>query len=251
MTPLIGIAMSTDEQGFTLGFDYVRAIEAAGGVAVGIPSVRTVDRVLSSLGRIDGLLLSGGADIDPFLYDEEILPENGSLEPDRDHQELALARWAIENQVPLLGICRGMQVLNVALGGSLYQDIPSQTKTRLQHRQKGPRWYATHSIEIVPGSRLSQILGGTSARVNTFHHQAVRGVAPGLMASASASDGIIEAIEATDHPFAIGVQWHPEAMFARDPVQASIFAAFHSAAVAYGQTKDETRSKPTAGDFAV
>lgn len=250
MAPIIGIAMDTGERGFTLGLDYARAIEAAGGVAWGIPPAAHVEAILANLQSMHGLLLPGGNDVDPFLYGEETLPENGSLEPARDALELPLARWALQRGVPILGICRGMQVMNVAAGGTLFQDIPSQTRTRLQHRQKAPRWHATHSIDITADSLLYRALGVTSVRVNTFHHQAVREVAAGFVVSARARDGIVEAIEAPDHPFALGVQWHPEAMCERDTVQAALFTHFVGAARSY---LDAARDGGTqsAGDRAV
>lgn len=246
MAPVIGIAMSKDEQGFRLGAEYVQAVRDAGGVAIGIPPEDDAERVLKGVVHLHGILLPGGNDIDPNLYGEEILPENGPLEPVRDRFELPLARWALEHKVPILGICRGMQVLNVAAGGTLYQDIPSQTKTRLQHRQKAPRDYATHVVHVAEGSLLARALGVTAARVNTFHHQAVREVAPGFVASAHATDGIVEAIEAPDHPFALGVQWHPEAMQKGDPVQAALFTYFLEAARAYSSGQSGS-----AGDRAV
>lgn len=230
MKPLIGIACSIEESGFTVGTDYARAVHSSGGIPVALPPVIADELVPELLERLDGLLLSGGDDVDPVHYGEEILPENGQLEPERDRVELALAREALRRGVPILGICRGMQVLNVAAGGSLYQDIPSQTSTRLQHRQRAPRWYATHGITIRPASVLAAAFGVTATRVNSFHHQAVRRVAPGFAVTAQAPDGIIEGIEAEGHPFAVGVQWHPECLFERDPLQAALFRAFIAAA---------------------
>lgn len=250
MAPIIGIAMSRDEHGFRLGEEYVQAVEAAGGVAIGIPPVHDVERVLTHSAYLHGILLPGGNDVDPNLYGEEILPENGPLEPVRDRFELPLARWALAQGVPILGICRGMQVLNVAAGGTLYQDIPSQTGTRLQHRQKAPRYYATHSVDIIEGSLLARALGVTTTRVNTFHHQAVHKVAPGFVPSARATDGIVEAIEKPDHPFALGVQWHPEAMQKEDAVQAALFSHFLSAARTYRESRDGDVGG-SAGDRAV
>lgn len=237
MVPLIGMACSIEQDEFSLGATYVRAIEQAGGVAVGIPALQDIHQVERVLHRLDGLLIPGGADVDPHLYGEEILPENGSLEPDRDRLEIALARWALQHNMPILGICRGMQVLNVAAGGSLYQDIPSQTSSRLQHRQRAPRWYATHCIHVSAGTKLASIFASDVVRVNTFHHQAVHRLAPGFAVSARASDGIVEAIEAERHPFALGVQWHPEAMVEHDTKQLAIFKAF---VAAFSATQKET-----------
>lgn len=249
MKPIIGISCSIEERSYVIGGDYVRALIAAGGVAVGIPPVEDEAQAVAALQRLDGLLLSGGADIDPCHYGEEIIPENGSLEPERDRSELLLARLALRQGLPVLGICRGMQVLNVAAGGSLYQDLPTQTDSRLQHRQRGPRWYATHSIQITPGSLLAAITGVTTTRVNSFHHQAVHHPGEGFTVTAMAPDGVVEAIEASAHPFALGVQWHPECMQERDAVQASIFKAFLRAATDSREAQ-ESRTPPVAGDTA-
>lgn len=230
MQPWVGITCTVDEQGYRLGQEYVRAIDRAGGLAAVLPFVDDVERLLSSLNRFDAIILSGGSDIDPLYFGEDVLPENGYIQPERDRFELAVARHALSQGVPVLGICRGMQVLNVAAGGALYQDIYVQTASRLQHIQQAPRWYATHSVEVESGTLLHQIVGATSIRVNTFHHQGVRRLGEGLVVSARSPDGIVEAIEAPGHPFAIGVQWHPECMAARDAQQQALFDAFVVAA---------------------
>lgn len=230
MQPVIGIALGRELDEWTVGCAYVQAIEEAGGIAVCLPPVAWDELTGTRFHFLDGVLLPGGSDIDPLHYGEEPLPENGALEPERDRFELPLARWALERHVPVFGICRGMQVLNVAAGGTLYQDLPSQGIARVQHRQKAPRDYPTHWIEIAIGSLLARITGETCIRVNTFHHQGVRQPAPGFQVSAMARDGVIEAIEMPHHPFALGVQWHPEAMIQSDPVQRALFTHFVEAA---------------------
>jgi len=231
MVPLIGVACSIEKGSFRIGQAYVQAIEQVGGVAIGIPPMNNIEHIVSVLQRFDGLLLPGGNDIDPMLYHEDIIRENGALEPERDRLELAIVQWALAHDVPLLGICRGLQMLNVAAGGTLYQDIPAQADSALQHRQKAPRWYGTHAIHIEHGTQLADIFQPDTLRVNSFHHQAVKKLAPGFIASARANDNMIEAIESPQHRFAVGVQWHPEAMLPHDPNQATLFKAFMQAVV--------------------
>ena len=162
---------------------------------------------------VDGLILSGGGDVEPALYGEIAIPAVGGVDAVRDRTEVTLARWALAEKKPLFGICRGLQLLNVACGGALYQDI-SQHEGAMQHAYypNYPHDFLAHTVAISPGSRLAAILGAETAQVNSLHHQACRVVAPGLTATAHAPDGIIEAIEVADHPFALAVQWHPEAL---------------------------------------
>lgn len=230
MHPLVGMTCTLDGQFYRFGMHYVEAIERAGGVVVALPPVEQVERVLQIVRNLDAILLPGGSDIDPSHFGEEVLPENGWIEPGRDRLELAVARLALAEGIPLLGICRGAQVINVAAGGDLYQDIYTQTASRLQHRQQAPDWYPTHRIQVASGSRLAGILNVPRLRVNTFHHQAVRRIGNQLRAVAHSDDGLVEAVEAPNHPFAIGVQWHPEIMAARDGTQQKIFDAFVQAA---------------------
>jgi len=178
------------------------------------------------LGGLDGLLLSGGEDVDPARFGEEPLPDLGKVSPERDAIELALARRAIEKDVPIFAICRGLQVLNVAVGGSLYQDIGSQVGGALQHRQTAPRWHPAHTVSVARETRLMDIVGQSRVAVNTVHHQAARELGTGMVIAARAPDGIIEAIECSDARFVIGVQWHPENMVATSPIMAALFRAF-------------------------
>lgn len=195
---------------------YYERIAAAGGAPFVVPP-GDPERGREWLSRLDGLLLSGGPDLDPLHFNEEPRPGTGRVDPERDLWELSLARIALEMGMPILAICRGMQVLNVAAGGSLYQDLAERGKETLKHFQEAPAWYPTHSVGIAPGSLLSAVMGvrdmsgsAVRVRVNSFHHQAVNAVAAGFAAVAVADDGVIEAIESKLHPFAIGVQWHPE-----------------------------------------
>ena len=209
--------------------DYIRAIEEAGGLPVIIPVHE--DRELSReyLRVVDGLLLAGGVDLSPHFFGEEPHPKLGSVDIERDEVEMELARLALELDMPILAICRGIQVLNVAAGGTLYQDISQLDRTVLKHRQSAVGWYGSHSIEIVEGTLLHRIVGKTRIRVNSFHHQAVKDPAKGFRVSATAPDGVIEAIESERHRFVLGVQFHPEEMWRRSPEAAALFKAFVAA----------------------
>lgn len=227
MAPTIGITMTIDDKGFfSLRPEYARAVEKAGGVplllAPGSPAKAVLD-------RLDGLLLSGGSDIDPTLYGQAPHPTS-QWKRERDDFELALTHGALERDVPVLAICRGQQVLNVAAGGTLVQDIPSQQPHAGPHYPKGvDRWHIAHEVDVLPGTRLREILGQDVLAVNSFHHQAVDALAPGLRLAARGRDGIVEAIESPNHRFVIGVQWHPEAMWNREPDHQELFRGFIAA----------------------
>jgi len=216
--PVIGITCSQDlaEDRTYLTETYLRAVEAAGGLAVLLPPLEGCAHRYCRL--VDGLVLSGGVDLDPFWFGEEPLPGMGKICPARDAMEVALVREALAHDKPLLAICRGMQVLNVAAGGSIYQDLRGQVPNLLKHMQEAPRWYPTHGTDVLAGSRLAGALG-SGTRVNSFHHQAVKVIAPGFRATAWAPDGVVEAIESEGHRFVMGVQWHPEDMATRDRQQ--------------------------------
>ena len=206
---------------------YFEATEAAGGAPLGIPPLSGSLRALYELA--DGLLLTGGGDVDPGRYGEKPLPQLGHVDPERDHAELTLARWALEDDKPLLAICRGEQVLNVACGGSLYQDLPTQYRDGLNHnesRDRGIRGLATHTLEVAPGTRLEDAIGPGSHPVNTHHHQAVKEIGEGLVVTGRSEDGVVEAIESAEHSWAVGIQCHPEMMWREHPWAERIFAAF-------------------------
>jgi len=235
MLPIIGITCGLTISGVTsgrvygensVGFDYIRAIEHAGGVPVVLPIIESQDCILSFMDMIDGLLLSGGGDIEPSLFNEEPNPNLGSIDPLRDWVEMELTAEALEKNLPTLAICRGIQVLNVAAGGTLYQDISQHSKTVLKHRQSAPGWHASHTINIEPDTILFNIFGSQTGRVNSYHHQAVREPAEGFIISARSTDMIIEAMESQKHKFVLGVQFHPEMMWERHQEAAKIFSAF-------------------------
>lgn len=236
MQPLIGITCSPHEEGarnwLYQNRDYFTAVAKAGGLPVMLPLVDSEAAADALLDRVDGLLMSGGGDMDPRYYGEQPHPKLGTIEPERDQTELLLARRALARSMPILAICRGEQVLAVALGGTLWQDIPSQVPGALKHAQQAPRWYATHGIRVEPGTRLAEILGATELSVNSFHHQAVRTLPPGFRLAAAAPDGIIEAFEA-EHGFALGIQWHPESFAPRGGEFDALFRAHAEAARAY------------------
>jgi len=207
---------------------YRAAIEAHGARSVELPS-NTLPTVLDGL---DGVLLTGGGDIHPSHYGQTPHPKLGHVDDARDQFELLLVRAALSRGIPLLGICRGAQVLGVALGGDLVQDIDSDVEDAKKH-PAGERGRASHHwIEIAPGSRLSQILGARRVRVNSSHHQANGRLGSGVRKVAWSEDGVIEAIEREGDDFVLGVQWHPERMWRRAPRQSRLFGAFAAAASA-------------------
>jgi putative glutamine amidotransferase len=228
MRPGIGITLSPDAETagrFTLRQDYVRAVEQAGGLPLVFAPTRP-EAAGELLDRVEGLLLSGGSDIDPALYGAPPHAKLGPLSRDRDEFEISLAREALRRDLPILAICRGQQVLNVATGGTLFQDIPSQVEGAMDHDPKVERWEVSHDVRVLPGTRLREILGRETVQVNSFHHQAVKDLGDGLLCSARAADGVIEGVEAPAKRFVLGVQWHPEAFWAQTETFAKLFQAF-------------------------
>jgi len=241
MKPLIGVTpdfnagdredMGGREPTYFLRARYPRAIEDLGGLPVILPL--TEDPVLRRrlLSDLQGLLLTGsGPDLPPRLYGERQRYRFRLMSRQRYAFELEMARLAADLGVPTLCICGGMQAMNVALGGSLIQDIPSQIPSALPHRAPGPATRRSHPVAVAPRSLLRRIVRLDRIRVNSSHHQSVKRLAPSLIASGVAPDGIIEAIESPRHPFLLGVQWHPEFLYDRDDVQRRLFLAFLKAA---------------------
>ena len=211
--PVIGISSGWGEGSSTQApLTYVESVIRAGGVPMVIPLTQDPDLLAAMLDRVDAVIMTGGEDIDPLKwYGEQPVNEMGSIVPQRDSFDIALIRMAVGRNMPLLGICRGHQLLNVAFGGTLYQDIPSQVKgSTVKHNQKAPRYYGTHTINIEKGSLLYQQIGLEQVAVNSFHHQAVKDVAPGFKATAHSVDGVIEAIEKEGSNRIYSVQFHPE-----------------------------------------
>ena len=210
---VVGLAeRSCDGKNVVCRSVYARAVYAAGGVPFVLPVTTNAVEVARLLAQVDALVLCGGEDVDPVRYRTPPSPALEKVNGPRDDWEYALLDEAVRRRLPVVGICRGQQIVNVYFGGTLWQDLPSECGTR-RHRHGGEGGYVHHPVAIVPGSRLSAIMGGaTHAEVNSFHHQAVRDVAPGFRVAARAPDGVIEAIESETLPVA-AVQFHPEALF--------------------------------------
>ncbi len=210
---------------------YLDAILTAGGLPILLPTSLPITALPELVNRFDGFVLSGGGDVDPALYGGHLDATVHSIDPERDAFECALIPLVLQADKPLLAICRGAQILNVALGGSLYEDIPSALPAALRHDwyPNIPRDYLAHTVEIEQGSRLAEILGTRKLRTNSLHHQAIRQPAPALEVVAYAEDGIIEAMELAGKRFAIGVQWHPECL-PEEPAMQRLFSEFVNAA---------------------
>jgi putative glutamine amidotransferase len=224
--PLIAVSSALDNGNTFLHRDYSEAVVLAGGIPLVIPSLTRsewMDRVCDAA---DGLLLTGGEDVDPNLYGEEPLPGLGAISPERDAAEMLLVQTFLAADKPVFAICRGLQLLNAAAGGTLYQDIERQYPDCLQHRQLAPRSHLSHQVAIEAGSLLAKAAGAGQARVNSFHHQAVKQTAPGFRVNAVASDGMVEGIESLSHRFVLGVQWHPENLARTDDAARKLFSAF-------------------------
>ena len=210
--------------------EYSRGVESAGGIPVLIPVFKDLETTWAVLHRIDGLLLTGGKDVCPRFFSEEPIVGIRGMDYERDLIEIQLTREAEKRGMPILGICRGIQVISVAFDGSLYQDIYSQMPGCLDHNQKAIKETNTHTVRVARGSGLFKILESETVWVNSNHHQAVKGLPPGFVTSATASDGIIEAIEKPEHPFLLGIQWHAEGTWKHDEASRRIFATFVEAA---------------------
>lgn len=235
MRPLIGITCSVFSRAeplrplYGVNQSYALAVERAGGIPVLLPPQSDPDALREIAARLDGLLLSGGGDVDPALYGEERLPESGQAEPGRDALELSLAQLMLDAGQPVFGICRGMQVLNVVRGGSLYQDITAQrpgAPPHQTHDYQGRRDQPAHEIDIDANSLLARVMGQTRHAVNSFHHQAVKEPGAGVEIVAWSEDGIAEAMVLPDAPFALAVQFHPEELVLVDDASQRLFDAF-------------------------
>jgi putative glutamine amidotransferase len=194
-----------------LGRTYPAALERAGAVPVIVPPMRA-ERIDALLAGLSGLVLTGGPDLHPRAYGAAPHPALGPTVEEIDLFELALIRAADRRRLPVFAICRGMQALNVARGGTLVQDLPTEVGGDVVHRQAEPGWVATHPVRLTPSSRLAALLGATEAQVNSFHHQALRDLGAGLHAVGWAPDGVVEAVEGDDDRFVVGVQWHAESL---------------------------------------
>ena len=215
---------------------YIKALQRIGVAPVLITPAHTAEAIAALIDSCCGMVLSGGEDVDPARYGERPSPALGAVEPSRDEMEFAALACAIERGMPILGICRGAQVLNVHFGGTLYQDIKTERPTNLLHDQTEPWDRRTHSAAVETGTLLHDVLGDTRLFINSFHHQAVKQVGRELRVSAYAEDGLVEAIEHVDYPWMLGVQWHPERNEASAPAtdpDMRLFAAFSAAVSQY------------------
>ena len=238
MRPLIGIPCHSNLRRpghlsrFCVLQTYCRALQATGAAPVLVPLLGDDEAMIDICRRLDGLFLAGGGDIAPRHYGQVRSARLVSVDPPQDRVELLLTRFAMNSDQPILGICRGIQVLNVAQGGTLYQDIPTDIQPALRHdfRPEHPPEYLGHDVTVQSGTLLSSIVGPGRLPVNSFHHQAVADVAPGLIAAAVAPDGVIEGLEAPEKRFVLAVQWHPEHLMEDDMRMRRILEAFVRAA---------------------
>lgn len=244
MKPLIGIGSDIQspkgkrERAFAY-VTYVEALRRAGAIPVLVPP--QPENAAELMHDLDGVLLAGGDDCDPSLYGEERHASTETMDPRRQANDVSLAKYAREAGIPTLGICLGVQVMNVAAGGSLMQDIDSEVDTEIEHVSE-PEDRARHDVIVDEGTQLSGILRRSELNVNSSHHQAIRKVGDGLRVTAHAPDGIIEGLEDPKHPFYVGVQWHPEDMTGENSA-ASIFGAFVDAARRYAEEKKKVATE--------
>jgi len=229
-SPVIGITCATHptEERYYIVKDYVKAVAAAGGSPVLIAPLGAEARIAQIAGFLDGLLLSGGKDLDPKLYGQEPVGV-WRIDPEKDALEMALARTALKRDIPILGICRGCQVLNVLGGGNLIQHLSVKDK-KIKHWQTAPDNYPTHELELTKGTKLREIIGRERVRVNSFHHQGIGDVAKGYSVSAVAADGTIEGLESNSHSWVIGIQFHIEYLWEEYPEFNRVFTDFVKAA---------------------
>lgn len=204
---------------------YSDAVMRAGGVPVLLPALESVPLV-EMLAPLDGIILVGGGDVDPAIYGEEPHPTVAGIDATRDRFEIEIARWALTNNLPTLGICRGMQLINVAAGGTLIQDVSSQLGTTIVHRRIDSIQDPVHKVFLEANSRLAQVFQRPELEVNSGHHQSVGRLGEGFVVAARAEDGVIEGIESQNHSWVVGIQWHPEMMYEKYPSQLRLFSAF-------------------------
>ena len=219
---------------------YIRTLTAAGALPWLIPLVVDDEDTLRGIyDELDGVFLPGGADIDPATYGEERHPRCDKSDPPRDQVELALARWAMADRKPILGVCRGLQLVNLAAGGTLYQDLAEQMPGSIKHDYfpfggRHARDFLAHDVRIATPSRLSDIFGEGVTKVNSMHHQGIRTLGASLAPTAVAPDGLVEGVESTDGSYLVAVQWHPEVLTDSSPATRRLFESFMAAAAEYG-----------------
>ena len=242
--PLIGVTTQTLQaidgipdglpQSVVMNQRYYHAVAAAGAAPVLIPLVDDVETLRAIYDRVDGVLIPGGVDIDPAQFGEQPHERLGRIDPARDRVEIQLVKWAATDRKPVLGLCRGLQVINVALGGTLYQDLDAEYPNAIKHDYYPtfgfPRNHLAHDVALTRGSRLRHALESDRIPVNSMHHQGIKVLASALAPTATAPDGLIEAAESPSDSFMVGVQWHPEVFETTDPHTAPLFREFVGAA---------------------
>jgi putative glutamine amidotransferase len=235
--PLIGITTNQITYGRTLqprialNTSYVNAVQRAGGIPLLIPVGIPASQYDNLLGKLDGIMFTGGVDINPARYGAPLHPEITEVDLERDEMELDMLAWTVRQDKPFFGICRGVELVNVGLGGDLYTHLYDQLPNALFHTCYNgdlPRSFLAHSVKVEPGSKLEQVLGGGDVWVNSLHHQGIRKLGKGLRATAKSSDGLVEGIELEDHPYGVAVQWHPEELTHVEPMF-NLFKAFVAA----------------------
>jgi len=256
--PLIGVPTGREKSQRFFGLplyimnqSYIRALEMLGALPVMIPLQMSDETLRGIFDRLDGLLLPGGEDIDPARYGYARHPQLGPMDKERDRTELLMTGWSLETGMPVLGICRGLQVLNVACGGTLYQDLTSQRKDRDKHDYFPPtfeRFRICHRVDIETDSVLASALG-SAHEVNSMHHQGIATVGHGLRPVAISEDGLVEGLEAPDMPFTLGVQWHPEELVKTDQLHSTLFYNFVRAAA--GDWREQPSPKEGAHSFTM
>jgi putative glutamine amidotransferase len=244
MNRLVAVTTSLDPQGgdyqqprIALYANYLTPLERAGLIPVLVTPAHSDASIAELVGLCAGLVLTGGDDIDPALYGEAPIPQLGPVNPRRDAAERRALEVALERSIPVLGICRGHQLINVFFGGTLCQDIATEKSDAASHQQTSPWGAHHHKVVLTSGSRLAQAVGREELAINSYHHQAIRRVAPGLAITARAEDGLIEAVESKEHPWLVGVQWHPErheAEAADSDPNVRLFMAFGQAVMNQG-----------------
>ncbi len=231
--PYIGVIALVDEkkESYWMLPGYLKALEEAGAIPLVLPLTEDEEILNQIINDIDGLLLTGGHDISPSIYNEEVYENAGVACVERDTSEILLIRKAIEKNMPLLGICRGIQLLNAVLGGTLYQDLPSQYNSEISHQMTKPYDRAVHNVTILPETLLSEIIPSGEIGVNSYHHQAIKDLASSLKVAAISEDKLVEAVYIPTQKFALAVQWHPEFSYKVDAHSMNIFKAFAQACV--------------------
>lgn len=233
MKPIIGITASMELNGseYKAHQDHIHAVVRAGGIPFILPYITDKDHIATIMKQIDGLYVTGGYDIDPTLFGEEPHPALGTIIPERDRFEMLLLKGMLEKDKPILGICRGCQMLNIVIGGDMFQDIYGQIdQSLLQHQQHAPANHGSHYVAVVKDSLLFRLTGMERLKVNSRHHQANRNVPESFLISGRSSDDVIEAIESKQHRFVLGVQWHPENLATvNDAASIKIFNGFIAA----------------------